>query len=214
MYPILITYIHTHDCGNELRYTLRSLKNITNFSGEVVVVGDTEDWFNNVEVVKTSRLSYKPYLDQVLKIHKALPHMPDTFIIGQDDIYCLEPVEIGVFHQGDFKFTSSSLHQRTKRFTHDLLVEKGYTPIDYETHTPMLVNKAKLQEVLEFIVSQPKREMLQWRSLYGNFNNVGGAFFEDKKVRGHHLIKGDIISTARFIPELKTLLPEPSEYEL
>lgn len=56
------------------------------------------------------------------------------------------------------------------------LEAKGYTSYDYALHVPMLINKAKALEVLNEFRSP------MFRSLYGNYCNVGGEIAADVKI--------------------------------
>jgi len=212
MMPVLITYIRTQDKGQELRYALRSLNNITNFNGDVWVVGDREKWFGDIVYIRDYRLESRPYLDQARKIYSALQYMPEKFIISMDDVYVTEPVEIGVYTLGELKDDVSSFHKRTKKMTKDKLLELGLPIKDYETHAPMLVERYKLKETLEFILESKKS--LQWRSMYGNMHRIEAEPFEDKKTRDSHLKTGPILSTIFYTSELHDLFPEPSLYEV
>lgn len=216
VYPIVIPYKHTPDKGMELRYALRSLKNVKNFNGVVYILGDKEKWFKNINHIPVNRVVAKPFLDQVHKLRAAclLEGIPDKFISSMDDVFIIRPTDIGVYYIGDLKAEASSLHKRSKRHTAYKLKEMGSTIRDYESHTPMLVDKGKLLNVLDMILADPHKEKLQWRSLYGNIYSIGGQLIEDKKTKNKELPKGKIISTAFYTDELDKLFPEPSEYEL
>lgn len=214
MYPILITYIRTNDNGKELRYSLRSLKNITNFNGEVAVVGDSEQWFQNITYIRTRRIHGDPYGDQVAKLRHAAFQMPDKFIIGMDDLYCLEPTEAGFPNRGILESDNSNYYRRTKLNTIEFLKEHGVTePLNYECHSFYLVEKDKLLQTFDIILKSPNRGKLQWRSIYGNLFNPETEYMEDKKSYDGRLKEGKIISTQFYTSELDKLFPQPSVYE-
>ena len=210
-YPVVIPYINSGDTGRELRYTLRSLKNLTNFNGEVFIIGDTELWLQKVTSIRTTRKYGKPYLDQVYKmqIACALDEMPDKFIAMMDDIYITEPLEAGVYIRGDLNTVAKNLYQKTKVATRIYLENRNLPTVDYECHAPMLVEKEKLKEALNLIDDNK----LQWRSIYGNLFSIQGIAFEDKKTRTNELPNGKIISTNYYTSELDTIFPTPSKYE-
>ena len=58
------------------------------------------------------------------------------------------------------------------------LQEKGFGTLDYTLHVPMLINRAKALEVLDTFPRCP-----MFRSLYGNYCNVGGIVTPDVKIR-------------------------------
>lgn len=214
MYPILITYIKTRDKGQELQYSLRSLKNITNFNGEVTVVGDCEKWFQNINHIRLRRIHGNPYGDQVAKLQHAAFQMPDKFIINMDDVYITEPIEVKFPNRGILTSDNKNYYRRTKLNTIELLKEHGVNePLNYEVHAPYLVEKDKLIQTFDIILKSPNRGKLQWRSIYGNLFNPETEYMEDKKSYDGRLKQGSIISTQFYTSELDRLFPEPSIYE-
>lgn len=216
MFDVVIPYIHTQDCGMELRYSLRSLKNITNFSGKVWVIGDRELWFSpKINYINVPMIKHKPYYDQVNKMLSIINELPSDFIASQDDLYITSPTEIIAYKRGELTGIGDGYHNRTKRYTAEVLSELGYENLlDFECHTPMLVNKHKFEQTLNMIADHPRKELLQWRSLYGNMHDLYGIPFEDAKTKTSHLKDGYIISTNFYTTELDKLFPEKSEFEL
>lgn len=212
--PILITYIKTGDGGQELKYSLRSLTNILNFNNSVTIVGEKETWFKNLNFIAVARKYGYPYTDQHIKIKQALEYMPETFIIGQDDVYVTEPTIINSYYIGALPTDARTPHQRTKVITRDKLLSLGAGTLDYESHTLMKVDRDKLSETLDIIQADKNRSHLQFRSIYGNLNKIGGEYYEDKKTRTKELPKGKFISTNFYIDELDKLFPEKSRYEI
>lgn len=209
-HPIILPYIHTPDSGKELRYALRSWKNIKNWNGEVYTIGDSEPWFKNINHIHKRRRFGQPYLDQSLKMMVGCTLAP-SFIAMQDDIYITEPITTGAYERGELPHTYSDTHQRTKVNTRKMLEDMGLPTVDYETHAPMLVESHKLAESLALIESNPN---IQWRSLYGNMWSVKAESFEDKKTKSNELPQGAIISTAHYTDELAKLFKRKSKYEL
>jgi hypothetical protein len=215
MYPLLTTYIRTRDSGQELRYSLRSLKNLTNFNGEVNIVGDGELWFNNINRIAMRRIHGNPYGDQIAKLRHAAHLMPDKFIIGMDDVYCLEPTEAGFPNRGILESDDSNYYRRTKLNTIELLKEHGITdPLNYECHSFYLVEKDKLLQTFDIILSHPNKDRLQWRSVYGNLFKPDTYYYEDKKSYDGQLKKGAVVSTQFYTSVLDNLFPDKSEFEI
>lgn len=208
---IVLPYVHTQDNGKELRYMLRSLKNLNGFDGQVMIVGDRERWFRNIIHIPCPRLSRKPYLDQVMKMKLACDTAPDEFIAMQDDIYFTEPTDVTTYYIGELKDENTSYHKRSKKVTKELLAAVGLSTYDFEAHAPMPVERGKLLYTLERIIG--KDAPLQWRSMYGNMWSIEAKYFEDKKTRTAKLKQGNIISTNFYTSELDKLFPEPSMYE-
>lgn len=211
-FPVVIPYIKTPDHGMELRYTLRSLNNIRNFNGEVYIVGDREKWFKNLHVISFRRIYGKPYYEQARKMIAAAEHLRNSqFIAMMDDVYITTSMEVGVYHGDELPMVSHTPHQSAKVKTGEFLHSFNHSVIDYELHAPMLVKSNDLLTSLRYITINPP---LQWRSIYGNVNHIGGVYLKDNKTRSKELPKANIISTNYYTPELDKLFPEPSRYEI
>lgn len=214
-YPILITYRKTYDQGKELRYTLRSLQNLLNWDGQVFIVGDKENWFQNIVHIP-SRHSRNSYINQEYAMMAALadPRLPDDFLYSMDDVYICEPVEVTYMHQGEITPYRKSYHEKQKLVTKEWLEAQGCTTLDYELHTPMLHNRQKRIEVNKMIAPTLNRIMLKPRTVYGNYFGVGGQFYLDQKTRIRKLPSDKIISTQFFVAELIELFPNPCNFEI
>jgi len=211
--PVVITYISDHHNGKELKYALRSLKNITNWNGEVFIVGDREKWFSpDIKYIRTGKYG-NSWADQSRKVATvcAHPDLPDEFILTMDDVYITKRMKIKYYYQGELPSEGKTPHKRSKSSTRAYLEEYGFTTLDYECHAPMLMNKEKYMKVYNVLLQA--KTPLQLRSIYGNMNEVGGELFEDKKTKTHELPKGKIISTQFYTDELQKMFPEPSQFE-
>lgn len=214
-YPVLIPYKQTLDDGQELRYTLRALKNIKQWNGEVILCGDKPDWVKNVTHVK-ARPSNNRYIDAELKIRAGLEVAPETFILTNDDIFCCEPTEIKDWYAGELKQTGAGPHQANRLYTRNWLLERGYEPLDYSLHTPMIMNRDKRKQVSEIVMQDHSREQFRTllaRTLYGSIFIKDPELRADHKIRGAEFVKNDIVSTGSFMSELSDLFPEQSKFE-
>lgn len=214
-HPLLVTYIHTPDNGQELRYSLRSVINITNWNREVYVVGDLEPWFNNIHHIPSKRIYGKPYGDQIAKLyHAAKIIQSDKVIVSMDDVYIIKNTKIGFYHKGLLQSDTVNYYRRTKLNTIHLLKENGIDdPIDHEVHYPFLVERDKFIETLELILRHRNRDVLQWRSIYGNIYKPKSITVKDYKTKTAELKKGNVISTQFYTSELDKIFPEDCEFE-
>lgn len=214
--PVLITYKKTHDNGQELRYVLRSLSNIKNWSGEVFVVGAKEKWFKNITHIPCPRQSHDRYLDVGYKIETALncKELPDDFILLMDDVYTTEPTEVNYLHGGEIPNCTDNPHKRSLTRTADWLAHRGYSNLNYDLHVPFIMNRKRQLEVNRIIIQSIGLYTMQARSLYGNIFKVGGEFYEDKKTKTHDLKEGLYLSTQFYTCGLNELFPKPSKFEI
>jgi hypothetical protein len=214
-YPILLPYVHTQDDGKELKYCLRSLENIKNWNGNLYMIGDLPSWINKSEIkhVIPSKRMTNPYLDVANKIYECFinPELPDNFIFMNDDIYITEPISVSAYNSGNIPDVITGMHKSSLYRTKIWLRKNGYNTLNYDTHTPMVINKEKWLKIYE--VNKSNQQFMQWRSLYGNINGIESEFMTDKKTRTNKLMEGKIISTLFYTDELKKMFPIESRFK-
>lgn len=217
-YPVVIPYLKTPDKGSELKYALRSLKNLTEFNGKVFIVGMQEAWFNNITVIPCKKRSYSPYEDSNNKMLAVIgdERIPDNFILMNDDFYITSKTTLKPLHKGELPKDGKGYHMKSKVATRRFLEAQGIkNPLDYSVHAPMLMNKRKRLEVHHLIRSSFRGTALLARSVYGNLfiDPSEAEYYEDQKTKTPNLKSGVYISTAYYTDELKKLFPKPSKYE-
>lgn len=231
-----IVYICRNGDNEELRYSIRSaVKNLKH--DNLWVVGGKPDWY-------TGKYIHVPQDGQKfdnaranMKEIVASPEISDNFILMNDDFFIMSRVEkINVYHGGllvsrirslQARYRSSSyitLLQRTYRF----LRRKGMShPLDYSLHIPFVMNKKRLEPVLDLDLS--------WRNAYGNLYSIGGkevevtdgfskdvkVYVKDGKMEGlsKNSLTNKFLSTQdssfEFMrPILEEKFPDPSPYEV
>lgn len=214
MLNLVYIYKKTTDSDKELRCSLRSLDNI---KGEkrVWIVGDTEEWLNNVTHIRLKPRSNSPYADVFYKLMAFIndPSTPEEFWVMQDDIYFTKKQSLKTLYSGELPTEGVGVHKRGLQRTREALNGLKKPILNYDIHVPFKVEKSKLREIAWTIQKTMQGVPMQWRSYYGNYFNIGGEQYEDKKTRTMELLKGDIISTLFYTPELEQMFPEPSQYE-
>lgn len=216
--PAVYIYKKTDDGGLELKHSLRSLKNIKNWNGEVFVAGHREPWMSEeVQIIKTPPGHFIKQIDQQRRLWAIIhdKRVADDFLYFNDDFFIIDEIEIEPYYDGLLTpIEKKSSWKILKENTREYLEAQGVSEVfNYETHTPMEFNKQKLTTVLELLETEPKNRM-QPRTLYGNINEIGGKQFSDNKSEGSELATGRIISTSFFTKELEELFPERSIFEL
>jgi hypothetical protein len=179
-----VVYICRSGPNEELRYSIRSVeKHMPHRS--IWVIGQKPEWYqgNFIEVE-----NYKAkYLNARANL-KALVNSKDIsedFILMNDDFFIMRKIEaVSYFYHGTLderaeaneQLTSTGSYTRLLQRTNDQLVKMGVkSPLNYELHIPMRINKEKFKKILKY-------EDCLWRSLYGNIYAVGGIEKEDVKV--------------------------------
>lgn len=214
MAEIVYIYRKSGDGGKELRYSLRSLANLKG-NHNITIIGDTEDWLKDVSHIRTSRRSHSPYSDVWYKLmeYAAKPDTPDEFWVMMDDIYFTKKQSLTTLYDGELPIEGRGIHKRGLVRTREALNALKKPIRNYDIHVPFKVEKKKLLEIFPHVQRTMQGVPMQWRSFYGNYFDIGGEQYEDKKTRTMELLKGDIISTLFYTPELEQMFPKVSKYE-
>ena len=163
----------TNNDNIEFRYSLRSLKNLKH--DKVFVV-----WHNphrtkglhHIFAEDKHECKYKNVFNKYKMICDD-PDISDDFILMNDDIYMLKPVELQVYVKGTLKdhleyikesCWRKSIYYKMVQKIHKLFPD-GYS---YNTHTPMVYNKIKLKALL----NRYWDEKISLRSLYWNIYGI------------------------------------------
>lgn len=214
-----VVYVYKKEnSGEELRYSMRSLKNITNFSGRVYVVGDKEDWFSDEVTHIPARRRQGRVLDGAnkWKIACETEDISSSFIAMHDDIYITEKTRVKPLNAGSaLTVDRNKYHNKLVLNTGKWLKEKGINnPLSYSLHAPMIMNKKKRLEVHEMIKDTLEMKLpLLARTVYGNLYIKKSEEVRDNKTKTKNLPDATFISTQEFTPELQKLFPRKSKYE-
>ena len=167
-------YWHGGACGDELRFSIRSVE--TNYRGQskITIVGDRPEWFRG-HVIPCPRIgpdnANRPYRDMLNKMWTMATHpeIDTEFIWMMDDVYLLKPVtwdDLDVPRAWRWWPSKGNSWQRRKTNTMAALAARGKTQHDYATHLPHTVERAKLREL--FDVYRLRENTMLWEVLYGN----------------------------------------------
>jgi hypothetical protein len=183
MAPDIVYVVRPGELNEELRYSLRSLRNLPH--GKVWISGYCPSWVKDVGVIKVPR---QPGPHQTTKANLRAacehPEVSEEFVYFNDDFYVMQPMErMPVMHRGSIEEAMKSgmarSYTRAMKATCDVLTEKGIAkPLCYELHAPTLVTKTGMLQALD-LCHYP---MVQERSLYGNLAGIGGERARNFKV--------------------------------
>lgn len=220
------------DANEELRFSLRTLQANYPDHGPVWIVGYKPNWVTNVEFIPGNSYGAPHWNHNVYRNILAAaehPDIPDEFLVMNDDFFITQPVaDIPIQYWGSLVKQCSGIRNkpttwwhRSLLFTLDTLQHDGYpNPISYEIHCPLPVNKANMAGALRRFVGVHQNGIpVQWRTVYGVLNTIGGTQAKDCKARhrGGPILK-PFHSTAdasfRFYrPHFQQHYPKPSRYE-
>ena len=178
-------YICKDGHNEELRYSIRSV--MASFpDAKVWLVGGRPSWYTGNFIFIQQRSA--KYINAVnnLKAICSSEDISEEFVLMNDDFYIVEKIEsVETLHGGLLidkinlykKITTQSGYISKLEKTFVKMTDLGIkSPLDYELHVPMIMEKNKLK-----IVLRHGSEFL-WRSMYGNIFNIGGTEMEDVKV--------------------------------
>ncbi len=178
-------YICKDGSNEELKYSIRSV--VESFpDSSIWVVGGKPDWYvgNYIEVNQV-HTKYKNAAENLKKICSS-SEISESFVLMNDDFYIIKKINnIETYHGGYLlnkinlyqKINGNSNYTRKLVATYKKIIGLGITdPLDYELHVPMIMEKEKLKEVLQY------EDKFLWRSMYGNIFNVEGKEMQDVKV--------------------------------
>lgn len=222
------------DDNEELRYSLRSLRNIKH--GRVFIVGHVPDWVTNVIGIELPKLGTYHRTAQ-RNIEHVIKHtdISDKFLYMNDDFFIMNPIEkMPTIFRGTLDGVIEKQGQRSKGDYYNAmvktrdLIDKIFTGkqtlYSYEIHLPMVFDKAKLGSIFN-IISQhdPEFHRYQYRTIYGNLFEIGGV----QNVHGSIKVKrtadklpsGDFASTNELTfsgqvgRQIRAIFPDKSPYE-
>jgi hypothetical protein len=178
-------YICKDGFNEELKYSIRSV--VESFpDSNIWVVGGRPDWYvGNYIQVNQVHTKYKNAAENLKKICSS-SEISESFVLMNDDFYIIKKIDnIENYHGGYLlnkinlyqKINGNSNYTRKLAATYKKIIGLGITdPLDYELHIPMIMEKEKLKEVLQY------EDKFLWRSMYGNIFNVEGKEMQDVKV--------------------------------
>lgn len=175
-------YINRDGDNEELRYSIRSV--VSNYDkANVIVVGGKPSWYVG-EFYPVANVGNKfKNITECYKTICQLDHIND-FVAMNDDFFILNKINnIPYTYDGlliEKAEQHGSLHGATEYFrvlaqaNKTLKMQGIENPLNYDIHTPMVMNKQKLSEIVDMSYAP--------RSLYGNMFKVGGMQIKDVKI--------------------------------
>lgn len=174
-----VVYICRDGENEELRYSIRSVvKNLKH--DKIWVVGGKPKWYdgNHISVPQPTNKASNARNNMWAIANSE--EISDDFILMNDDFFIMEPVEKPEYYYSGLlrdkviyfkrKYPASG-YTKLLAESHRMLRRLGITAaLDYTLHVPMIMNKAKLKEILGLKIS--------WRLAYGNIYHVGGIQVE------------------------------------
>lgn len=185
----IVYFVKESETNDELKYSLRTLDNwpyrYAWFCGGCPAdlrpdkrLKIPQKGFNKWEIVRKN-----------IRLALENEEISENFWLFNDDFFILRPFttdapqydgELIDYIEAIIKKNNGSESQYTLRLrgTIEALEKIGCTTLNYEVHKPMLINKRMGLEILNRFPNVPG-----FRSLYGNYYQIGGINRQDMKIR-------------------------------
>lgn len=189
---IALPFRHSKNDDEELRYSLRSLKNIS--FDRLFIVGDKPSWIQNVTHIPMGDIPYFRECSICAKMLAACDHT-DEWIRWDDDYILLKPIkEIKPWHSGKVKEWLE--HPKCGSHYRDIIAATYEEVQDFpyfDIHVPMVFNSKKFREVMSDIPDSKVDRLIKTTYCYRT-GIVGEPQFEkDMKINDQHMAKHPII---------------------
>lgn len=157
---VVIPFVAALAQGNELQLALRGWERNFREDFNVVIIGDRAPWMddNIIDVIECECVGNNPPIDIAHKMLMAIESdlVTEKFIWANDDQYLISPCMLADFETlkctgklGEKSF-GGQLYQQNKKRTFDTLKENGLGTWDFSSHIPVVFEKQKLKECIEF----------------------------------------------------------------
>jgi hypothetical protein len=228
----IVYFVREGEENEELRYSLRSLKNLPH--RKVHIVGYKPSWVKNVNHVDVTQDRGGKNLNTTYNMEMAAYeyNISEDFILMNDDFFIMKPLsELPRLHRGlvteleKYYEQFDSQYYIGMRDTRKYMEQLGFeNPYSYELHIPMMFNKNNVMDMLtKYYQDQPSVAVLHKRSLYGNMFDYGGEETKDVKV---YTLNGQFDKNSTFLSTqdniwqdsevgvfIRNKFPEKCEYE-
>lgn len=192
----VVYIVRPGDENEELRYSLRSLKNIPH--GKVFIAGYKPEWVKNVEYLPVPQSQYKyDNIQNNLRAVFSAQGATSDVIYMNDDFFIMKPIKeietlnrgkmIDIIDEYEKKFSPWLIYPTYMRNTVYMLRKLGMEVEDIKSydsiHVPMVVNRKKWLELQQKSKELfPNFQLMLWRTMYGNYYHIGGREVGDAKV--------------------------------
>lgn len=224
-----VVYVNKDGENPELRYSLRSLANVTH--DRVWLFGGAPSWINPETVThRPSRQKMSKYSSTRAHIRAACldEEVSDPFMLWNDDFFAMEFVgEVPLYHR---RMLSESLDQYAQlkspwakgmRETAQMIEKAGIEdPRCFSVHLPMVIQKAEMLMALGW-AKDAHADAVHLRTLCGNLMDRESVQHHDPKMLnrrdpfpdGPWLSSEDSVFRSTIEPVVRYIFPLPSIYE-
>ena len=176
-------YICRSGDNEELRYSIRSLLKNTEYQN-IWIVGHKPDWYfgNYIPVTDIGNKfqNIQRCMDTICNVHD----ISEDFVLMNDDFFIMKNIKtLSSYYDGTLEDRIKNYMQNfgNSQYARILVAAnkklRGLgieTPLNYDIHSPMIMNRYKLKEIVNISLAP--------RSFYGNIYSIGGKDISDVKL--------------------------------
>lgn len=215
--------VRADDRNEELRYSLRSLRNLGD-ARRVWIVGHRPAWVVNVRHIPVPQGPKKfANVKAALAEIAASRSISSPFAYFNDDFFVMQPMDtLPVLHRGPLANIAGPATPNTRAMAEVLRLLTDHSiadPLCYDLHAPLPVTRKGLALALSIATGLHLPE----RTLYGNLAGIGGELAHNFKVYDSHQTGWEdwpFLSTIdsgfkslAVGAHIRSRFPDPSEYE-
>lgn len=197
-----VVYTYKYSYSREIEFSIKSLRNIDH--NDIYVVGDNPN-VRGIKLIKHIPHNWAnlPSLNVASKLIDIANNedISENFILMMDDVFIMKKMRLTNYYRGNLvdhlnKRRYNDRYKRLLQNTYDYLNEKGYSKLDFACHTPFIMNKTKLRELLDELMPllEDKKE-LSIRTLYGNKYKVKASYLRQDTKNPPRYYNYPILST-------------------
>lgn len=174
--------------NNEIRYSLRSMDSTCGVDWVGIAGPEVPSFFRDVCHIKCEIEEGKKFRNLIAQLLKAMSdeRVPEDLILMNDDFFMRAtppwdwvPTHMGPVAEKFWNGWSKSVSQTAEKLREHGIKE----PLNYEGHTPMPIKKSLALTTLQIIAPWSAEKPVQFRTAYGNLNQIGGREHGNAKHR-------------------------------
>lgn len=222
----IVYFVKDTESNEELRYSLRTLKNFPHrkvwFYGGCPAGLKPDKWVHIVQDKENKWENVRMMLESACKNKE----ISSSFWLFNDDFFIMKKLyDPKTLYNGDLYKRIVQLEDKYERITtyskqlREMCKEleaMGCPTRNYALHVPILIHKKKALEVLNL------SDCPMFRSLYANYCNLGGVLSSDCKItsiektwkRGAYLSTDDDSFKGAVGKQIRELFPDKCQYEV
>jgi hypothetical protein len=180
-----------HNDDSDLRYSLRSVDLYLTGYDRIFIIGECPKWVQNIIHIPVKDI-YASNNKEANIIHKTMKaidsDISNNFIQLNDDYFFTKFFDVNSDIKNWYKGTLEdsikagrlNIYKVAQLRTAKWLKERGFATLNFDGHSPAVMNKLSLEERMKLIDWNKKQYV--FRSLYFNIGGESGEYLEDLKI--------------------------------